>query len=217
MLTQLSSSQVFIRIEGETDTIFEGIAYHPFPRNITTASGGTHLCDGTNDGDNPTPGPTCTTALDQVSKRPGSPFPFDGTYSDQFQDFFITSIGDSTETSTQFWGLLLDYQFTSVGGCGQEVAHDQKVLWAFDAFNKNYFLEATGPATAVVGTPFTINVIDGTSGSAISGATIDGCSGSTDTSGNISCVVNKAGKYEFKAEQPQSIRSNRVTVVASRH
>lgn len=64
-----------IRIEGANATIFEG---HVFTRghNVTTSSGGTHHCDGTNLGANPTPGPTCTSALDDASKI--GHFSFDG-------------------------------------------------------------------------------------------------------------------------------------------
>ena len=66
------------------------------------------------------------------------------TFFTEFDDFFITRIGTSAETSTQFWGLLLDFQFTPVGGCQQEVKAFQDILWAFDAFNKVFFLEASG-------------------------------------------------------------------------
>ena len=49
-------------------------------------------------------------------------------------DFFIMAIGDSVETATQFWGILVSFQFTPVGGCQQEVTSSDDVLFKFDAF-----------------------------------------------------------------------------------
>ena len=66
---------VNLRIEGAEKTIFEGSVITR-GHNVTTDSGGTHICDGTNNGANPTPGPTCTSALDNAAKLHG--FAFDG-------------------------------------------------------------------------------------------------------------------------------------------
>jgi hypothetical protein len=136
------SSNALLRIEGNDSegTIFEGCIVSG-PRDITTPSGGTHLCDGTNGGTNASPGTTPTTELDAAAVLTG--FTYDGTYSTQFQDYFITKIGQSDQTSTQFWGLLRNEQFTPVGGCQQEVVQTDRTLWAFDAFNKNYFLKVS--------------------------------------------------------------------------
>ena len=57
---------VNIRIEGLTTTIFEGTVVTR-GHNVTTVSGGNHHCDGTNNNANPHPGPTCTSALDDVA------------------------------------------------------------------------------------------------------------------------------------------------------
>ena len=66
---------VNLRIEGATNTIFEGTVLTK-GHNVTTPSGGLHQCDGTNNDANPSPGPTCTSALDDASKM--NSFPFDG-------------------------------------------------------------------------------------------------------------------------------------------
>ena len=92
-----------LRVEGLTDTAYEG-PINSGPRNITTASGGTHLCDGTNNGANPQPGNTPTDALDAAAKLAG--FTYDGTFDPEFDDFFITTINGDTETATEFWGIL---------------------------------------------------------------------------------------------------------------
>ena len=93
MFTLLSSSVlpsnnptfVNLRIEGPTYTIFEGPVLTS-GHNVTTPSGGTHHCDGTNGNANPFPGPTCTSALDDASINL---FPFDG-YVTYFSHFKFT-------------------------------------------------------------------------------------------------------------------------------
>jgi len=213
-LTSLASSAVNpptavnLRIEGLDKTIFEGIVVTR-GHNVTTASGGTHHCDGTNLGANPTPGATCTSALDTASKE--AHFTFDGTFDTEFDDFFITRIGASAETSTQFWGLLLDFQFTPVGGCQQEVTTLQHILWAFDAFNKAFFLKASGPAVAIVGKPAVYTVIDGTTGALIADAVIGGTV--TDAEGKATITFEHPGLQTLKAERSDSIRSNAVTTL----
>ncbi|KAI4201419.1 MAG: hypothetical protein LQ350_003257 [Teloschistes chrysophthalmus] len=200
-----------LRIEGLTNTIYEAPIYSG-PRNITTPSGGTHRCDGTNFGANPTAGNTCTDALDAASKL--LKFSYDGTYSDAFDDYFITSISTSTQTATQFWGLLLNYQFTQVGGCQQEVKPGDQVLWAFDAFSKSYFLKVTPNVIAVKkGESKTVTVTDGTTGVPIANATIDGVT--TDANGKATLVFPKLGVFDYKAERSDSIRSNALYVVVA--
>jgi hypothetical protein len=136
------SSNALLRIEGNDSegTIFEGCIVSG-PRVITTPSGGTHQCDGTNNGANPSPGTTPTDQIDAAGMLLG--FDYDGTYSNSFSDYFITRIRQSSETSTQFWGLLKNEQFTPVGGCQQIVGNGDRTLWAFDAFNKAYFLKVS--------------------------------------------------------------------------
>ena len=68
-------TSVNLRIEGSTTTIFEGTVTTT-GHNVTTALGGNNHCDGTNGGQNPLPGPTCISALDDASKA--SSFTFDG-------------------------------------------------------------------------------------------------------------------------------------------
>lgn len=204
-----SSNVVSLRIEGLTNTIYEGPIFSG-PRNITTASGGTHLCDGTNNNANPKPGNTPTAALDAASKL--AKFPFDGTYSATFSDFFITSIGTSTQTSTQFWGLLVNYQFTPVGGCQAEVKPGDEVLWAFDAFNKNAFLKVEPRAiTAKKGQTKTVTVTDGSTGTAVQGAVIDGVT--TDANGKAVLTFPKRGVFTYKATKADAIRSNALVVL----
>jgi hypothetical protein len=79
-LSQSSSSTntptlVNLRIEGANHTIYEAPILTS-GHNVTTPSGGTHECDGLNGGANPTPGPTCTSALSSAAELAN--FTFDG-------------------------------------------------------------------------------------------------------------------------------------------
>jgi hypothetical protein len=105
--------------------------------------------------------------------------------------------------------LLVDYQFTPVGGCQEETTNGQQTLWAFDALNKAYFLKVEPEyAIATVGEgSVVVTVTDGTAGAAIAGATIGGFT--TDANGQASITVPSAPEcYQMKAERSDSIRSN---------
>jgi hypothetical protein len=201
------TTSVNLRIEGSTTTIFEG-AVLTSGHNVTTVSGGTRHCDGTNNHANHSPGATCTSALDDAAKA--HHFTFDGTYSATFDDFFITSIAGNTQTSTEFWGILLDFEFIPVGGCQQEVKPNDEVLFAFDAFNKDHFLKLSGPGTAQVGKPVTLTVTDGRDGSPVAGAAVNGKT--SGANGAVSVTFTKAGETGVKATKSDSIRSNQLTI-----
>ena len=201
---------VKVRVEGETKTLFEGVVLTR-GHNVTSASGGTHRCDGTNLNANPKPGATCTGALDDAAKK--AKFEWDGTFNTQFDDYFISSIAGQSQTSTQFWGLLLNFQFTPVGGCQQQVKTGDEVLWAFDAFSKNSFLKLSGPKTAMVGKAVTLTVKDGSTGNAVAGATVNGQT--SDVDGKVSVVFGKKGVVTVKAEKEGSVRSNAVPLLVT--
>ena len=225
---------VNLRVEGSTTTIFEGTILTQ-GHNVTTASGGNHHCDGTNDNANPLPGPTCTSALDDAAKL--HHFTFDGyvkyflishcgglgwlihdtirysTFSTEFDDFFITSIGGVTQTSTEFWGILLNFEFTPVGGCQQEVKVHDEILFAFDAFNAVNFLKLTGPGNAFVGVPVLLTVTDGQTGNPVAGAVVHG--DTTDATGHVSVAfsIAEVGLQKLKATKSDSIRSNQLSIL----
>src|SRR4051794_34160524 len=142
---------VTLRVEGPSKTTFEG-SITTDGHNVTTAAGGTHKCDGTNGGVNPTARPTATPALDDGAHLGG--FTWDGTYDNAFDDYLISRIGPDSQTSSQFWALLVNSQSSNVGGCQQRVHTRDEVLWAFDGFSKSHALHLTGPASAHTGTGF---------------------------------------------------------------
>ena len=49
--------------------------------------------------------------------------------------------------STQFWGLVVNFQFSQTGGCTTRVNNGDEVLWVFDAFSKTHVLKLAGPAS----------------------------------------------------------------------
>jgi hypothetical protein len=75
LVAGFKETTVNLRIEGKDTTIFEDTV-STYGHDVTTKSGGTHHCDGTNNNKNPCAGPTCTTALDDGNKAAG--FGFDG-------------------------------------------------------------------------------------------------------------------------------------------
>jgi hypothetical protein len=69
------TATVHLRVEGVTNTIFED-DISTEGHIVTTESGGTHKCDGTNHNTSLISGPTATSALDSASKQ--GKFTWDG-------------------------------------------------------------------------------------------------------------------------------------------
>jgi len=197
---------VNVRVEGATTTIFEGPVVTD-GHDVTTAAGGTHVCDGTNNNANPEPGPTATAALDDAARSGG--FTFDGTFSSQFDDFFITRVGPDEQTDTAFIGIFLNFEPTPVGGCQQRVGSGDEVLFAYDAFIEGQpkpALALTGPNVATVGRPITVTVTDGGTGELIPGATVGGTT--TGADGKATVTFEQPGIARLKSERSGAIRSN---------
>jgi len=200
-------TSVNLRIEGSSSTVFEG----PVTTDghvVRPASGDNRLCDGTNGGANPEPGPTPTTALDDGSRAGG--FPWDGEYYDSFEDYLITQIGPDRSNSSQFFGQYVNSQPSQVGGCQEIVKGGDEVLWAFDAFSKDHVLRLEGPATARTNAPVTVRVTDGGNGAPLSGATVGGSQ--TGGDGTAQLTFSRPGIYDLKAERADSVRSNLLKV-----
>ena len=194
---------VTLRVEGASQTTYEG-SVTTDGHNVTTASGGTHKCDGTNHGQPGGPGPTGTAALDDAARLGG--FTWDATYDTSFDDYLINRVGPDSQTSSQFWALLVNSQFSQTGGCQQRVAQGDEVLWAFDGFSKQHVLRLAGPGSARTGEPVSVTVTDGQDGSKLSGASVNGSVSGTD--GRATLAFRDPGIYVLKAERADSIRSN---------
>ncbi|WBB63801.1 DUF4430 domain-containing protein [Streptomyces sp. WMMC500] len=116
---------VTLTVQGPTSTVFDG-SISTTGHDVTTASGGTHKCDGTNNGANPTPGATPTAALDDAAQQQN--FTWDGTWYPSFEDYFVSTIAGHTGDATAYWNISVNGTSTPVGGCqfrinpGDEVA-----------------------------------------------------------------------------------------------
>lgn len=94
------------------------------------------------------------------------------------------------------------------------VKKDDQVLWAYDAFNKVYFLKVTPNKVAVrKGATVPVTVTDGTSGVAVEGAVIGGVA--TDAGGQATLRFPNAGVFQYKAERSDSLRSNALYVAVA--
>ena len=105
---------VNLRVEGQSQTIFDGPVTTD-GHQITTPSGGTHPCDGTNNGAHPSPVPTATAALDDGARL--NNLTWDADWFASFNDFIVTRVAGEAATSSQFWGFGVNFRFATVGGC----------------------------------------------------------------------------------------------------
>jgi hypothetical protein len=134
-------TQVDLRIEGRSETLFEGpIATEPHGvRAASDKSGKLRRCDGinVNDPQNVVPAVTPTAAAADGMTLAGETF--DGRWYTQYEDYFVTRFGpdaqDLTVPGGAYWGLLVNNTFTAVGGCQYQLDGGDEVLWAYDAFH----------------------------------------------------------------------------------
>ena len=203
--TVIASAVVHLRIEGKTDTLFEGDVLDT-PMNVTTARGGTHMCDSTNGGANLNPGPTCTAPLAIAAASEG--FAIDGDYDTALSDFTITSIAGENSTATQKWGLFHNYQ-TVTTGCRRQVKAGDQILWAFDGANAKEILKLTGPSEIVEsGAAFNVTVTDLIKGGPVFNASVEDIS--TDRNGIATLSLDYSAT--LKATKAGAIRSNGIEV-----
>jgi len=204
-------TRVSLRIEGSKRTIFEGTVYTT-KHIVTTKSGGTHECDGTNNGAHNTPGATIIGAIDDAVSL------WDGNYDKETRDYSITSIGEDPTTNGGSWGLLVGYRFVRKGGCQTQVAADDRVLVAFGADKASAFLEATSDKTSVrLGEEVGFTVVNGKNGKPVESATMTAGDtypkATTDAYGRAAISIMNAGVYRYKAEKDKAIRSNEVSIM----
>jgi hypothetical protein len=177
---------VQLRVEGSAGTIFEG----PVTTDGKTIDKGTgpHPCDGTAGGVHATPVPTMTSALDDGSIAAG--FPWTGTWFD-------------------FGDYALNLVTTQLGGCSEEVASGDEVLFAYDYFDKAHILNLIGPRIIDGGQTATVSVINGPAGPPIADATISGgpIPATTGPDGRATVSFDSPGVKRLKADRPDSVRS----------
>lgn len=125
---------VNLRVEGASVTLFEG-PVATYPHDVKAANDSTlRECDGLNNGANATAGPTATTALNDGLLAAG--ISWEASWVAPFQDYTVTQIGPDAQTPTEFWGLLVNLQFTPTSGCQSEVKTGDQILWAYNALTR---------------------------------------------------------------------------------
>ena len=220
---QAAPVTVNLRVEGSAATIFEGPV--TTDGKVITKGPDTLACDGTTNPGNPGPGPTVTSALDDGSIAGG--FPWEASF---FNDFFVQSIAGEASTPSQSWGYALNYRAVDVGGCQQQVAGGDEVLFAFDFFGgppdyaERPLLRLRGPGKVATGSPVALSADEFSLSPATgqprdlqegpaAGATVAGSQ--TDGSGGTTVSFASPGLQRLKAERAGSIRSNSVLLCVS--
>jgi hypothetical protein len=208
---------VNLRVEGATSTIFEGPV--TTDGKVITMGGNTLVCDGTSNPGNPGPGPTAISALDDAS--------IPGGWGVSSADF-VNRIDGEASNATQFWGIALNRVPIDVGGCGQQVAAGDEVLFAFDFFQPDFserpILSLDGPPKAQTGQPVGLAVDEVVLNAPFpaprefvarpaAGVTVAGVA--TGADGSATATFPTAGLVRLKAERPGSIRSNAVLMCVS--
>jgi hypothetical protein len=136
---EAAPAEVNVRIEGKSETLFEGPVLTD-GHNIrgitdTKAPPWGRRCNGLNNGAHPTPGPTPTAASADAMAIRGEGFDGDW-YGEEFEDYFITQWAPEREdlVAGDYWGVVVNNVFTSVGGCQYQVDAGDEVIWVYDAF-----------------------------------------------------------------------------------
>ena len=161
-------TQVKMRVEGATQTIFEGDVTTD-GHDVTTPSGGTHKCDGTNGGANPSPGPTPTAALDDGT-RARRHYTWDGTWFDDFQDFLVDRVGRRVGPVGRVLGPVRELRAVAGRRLPDHRQAGDEVLWVFDPvleaadFTPPPTLKLSGPTNATTDEVVDVTVVDGANG-----------------------------------------------------
>jgi hypothetical protein len=229
---------VNLRVEGSSKTLYEGPVTAE-GETFTTPAGealheGPHPCDYAENGhsenekhevftDGGTPTATPTSTLHHTALS--SNLEFNAEWSTAYGDFLVTQVGpDVNEDKEPYasWGYAVNDTTAPVGGCQIALAPGNEVLWAYNYFNFKHLLSLSGPADASEGSPITVHVVDGQTGAPIAGATIgEDLAGvtmslpgapTTNASGDATVVLAHAGSVSLKATQPESVRSNAISV-----
>ena len=216
---------VNLRIEGASQTVYEGPITTDARQLPDAKSGQPRPCNvrdnGGNRGQGPEQGNPTTAAYDAVTST-NQAFRAEYTGSSTFNgqtfevnDFFVTQLGpDAAQNVSPFayHRLFVNGAFASTGGCQIPAQTDQEVVWGYSS-DANRVLRLTGPSRVRPGEAFTVRVTNAKDGAAVEGATVGG--GTSDAQGDARVTVRDRGESTLKAEAAKSIRSNRLVVCAT--
>jgi hypothetical protein len=167
-VAEAAPTTVNVRVEGATETLFEG-PVSATPHGVKATSDMVERpCNGINSLDpwNTTPEPTPTSSAVDAMSLIGETF--DGQWYPGFNDYFIKRFGPDAEKGGKSWGIVVNNVFTNVGGCQYQLDAGDEVLMAYNAFEFRPILALfpagyTGgsrplTATATLGQPFEVEV-----------------------------------------------------------
>ncbi|HEY6398386.1 MAG TPA: DUF4430 domain-containing protein, partial [Solirubrobacteraceae bacterium] len=202
-----SGTMVSVRVEGKMRTLLGA-------KNVTTQSGWitkggapTGACSAS----------SAAGALDLATRHRWS-----GTFSTQFQNYFITKVLGESETSKKsFWAIFVNNVSATVGICGIQLHSRDKLLFAAVSPTSkrpvSYPTAIHGPSTVTVGNSFRIQVVYfDAAGKArpLAHARVSGSGVSlvTNAHGSASIKATKSGTLSLRTSPPGYVRSPALTV-----
>ncbi|MFG2972279.1 DUF4430 domain-containing protein [Streptomyces sp. NPDC048331] len=123
--------KVNLTVQGPNGLLFKG-KIKTKGHDVTTTTGGTHKCDGTNGGANPSKVPTPTAALDDAARL--NYFAWDGTWYASFDDFSVDTIKDVSGGGSAYWSIAVNGTPTPVGGCQFKLNAGDQVSFTWTSF-----------------------------------------------------------------------------------
>lgn len=123
--------KVNLTVQGPNGLLFKG-RIKTKGHDVTTATGGTHKCDGTNGGANLTAVPTPTAALDDAARTRN--FTWDGAWYASFDDFSVDTIKQVSGGGVAYWNISVNGTPTPVGGCQFRLNAGDQVAFTWTAF-----------------------------------------------------------------------------------
>ncbi|RSS59181.1 DUF4430 domain-containing protein [Streptomyces sp. WAC01280] len=123
--------RVTVTVQGPDGPLFEKKIF-TWGHDVTTTTGGTHKCDGTNGGAHTSKVPTPTAALDHAAKRNG--FTWDGTWYASFDDYAVDTVKGVSGGGSAYWSIAVNGAPTPVGGCQFEIENGDRVSFTWTSF-----------------------------------------------------------------------------------
>ncbi|MFE9561637.1 DUF4430 domain-containing protein [Streptomyces sp. NPDC006487] len=123
--------KVGLTVQGPNGLLFKG-KIRTKGHDVTTVTGGTHKCDGTNGAANPSAVPTPTAALDDAAKK--KHFSWDGTWYASFDDFSVDTIKNVSGGGVAYWSISVNGTPTPVGGCQFKLKAGDQVAYTWTSF-----------------------------------------------------------------------------------
>jgi hypothetical protein len=195
---------VNLRVEGATQTIFEGPVITDVHQVKTPSDTEARTCDGSGVG--LPSAPTAIGALDDAAR--GGAFTWDALWDAGFSDYYpFLRIGpNAIDSSTHYLAFYLNWAYAETGGCGQHVRQGDEVLFAYEDFQPSPILRLSGPGAATTGQNVALRVVDGLTSAPQAGVSVGGATTGADGTAMLSFA--QRGIYRLKADAPGAIRSN---------